>query len=225
MWRYLNYINASSKVLYDKAADYLTNTKEPETSSQNNDYIEDYSDVIKIELYEDETESNRIYPYVGLYNEYSTFWNNPTHVVDNIYLGSAFNAASYETLKELNIKLIINASSEISNYFEDNNEFTYVRYKLYDNNKTRIIKYLQSSFETIINQQNNNGGNILIHCFMGASRSASIVIYYMMKTMKHSNGRYYTFDDAVDYLKQKRITVNPTFRLTKDLASSMMVKQ
>ena len=41
----------------------------------------------------------------------------------------------------------------------------------------------------------NNNKNILVHCFMGASRSASIVVNYMVK--KHS----YTVDDAINFLK------------------------
>ena len=73
--------------------------------------------------------------------------------------------------------------------------------------------------------QENTSGNILIHCFMGASRSASIVIYYLMQTQKKEDDTHYTFDDAVSFLKDKRIVVNPTFRLTKDLAQSVMIKK
>ena len=228
MWKYVNYVSASSKVLCDKVFDYAGYyagyVEESSDSSNDNDTLEDYQGLLKIELYEDENESMRIYPASGLYNEYSTFWSRPTHAIDNIYLGSAFNAASYDLLKELNIKMIINATTEISNYYEDNDEFTYVRYKLYDNNKNSIKKYLERSFNDIQKQQQTVNGNILIHCFMGASRSASIVLYYLMRTKKHHDGRSYTFDDAVAYLKGKRITVNPTFRLTKDLASSVMEK-
>ena len=32
----------------------------------------------------------------------------------------------------------------------------------------------------------------------------------------------YTFDEALNFVKQKRPIVNPTFRLTKDLACSIM---
>ena len=97
-----------------------------------------------------------------------------------------------------------------------------MRYELYDNNKHSIKKYLEQSLNDIQHHQQNSQGNILIHCFMGASRSASIVTYYLMQTMKHDNGRPFTFDDAVLFLRNKRIIVNPTFRLTKDLASSVM---
>ena len=232
MWGYVNSVTASAKVLYDKTTDYVTyyagySTTSPTTSddqSDNNsddDTLQDYDGIIKIELYEKEDNSKRIYPESGYYNEYSVFWGEPTHIVDNIYLGSAYNAASYDKLKELDIKVIMNATVEISDYYPD--EFTYLRYKLYDNNKHSIKKYLEKSFSDILQHQKESKGNILIHCFMGASRSASIVIHYLMRTKKHDDGSSYTFDEAVQFLRSKRITVNPTFRLTKDLAASSMV--
>ncbi len=231
----LNNITSTAKVFCDKATDYVGyyagyDSKIDTYMTDNNmeddieDNIEDYSGVLKIELYEDESESMRIYPASSVYNEYLTFWSEPTHVVDNIYLGSAFNAASYNLLTKLNIKVIINATTEISNYYEKLNDFTYLRYKLYDNNKNRIRQYLEKSFNDIQSHQQNTKGNILIHCFMGASRSASIVLYYLMRTQKHEDNSPYTFDDAVAYLRNKRLTVNPTFRLTKDLASSVCSK-
>ncbi|ARF11573.1 dual specificity phosphatase [Klosneuvirus KNV1] len=224
MKRYMNYVTSGIRVLYDKTYDYGTyylgyNNEEDSTDS-NDDAIQDYEGVLKIELYQDENNNKRIYPASGKYNEYTTFFSEPTHVIDNIYLGSAFNAATYDTLKKYNIKVIINATSEISNYYP--NEFVYKRCRLYDNNKHSIKKYLEESFNDIQYHQQHTGGNILIHCFMGASRSASIVLYYLMRTKKHEDGKPYSFDDAVTYLRNLRIIVNPTFRLTKDLASSIL---
>ncbi|QKF93639.1 dual specificity phosphatase [Fadolivirus algeromassiliense] len=222
MWKYISNANNTRKVFFDKATDYIsyyTGYDEKISDDENDDTIKDYDGVLKIELYQDENEHMRIYPTSTYYNEYSTFWGGPTHVVDNIYLGSAYDAADYESLKANNIKIIMNATKEISNYYPE--EFKYYRYKLYDNNKHSIKKYLEQSFKDIMENRETTPGNILIHCFMGASRSASIVIYYLMRTMKHDDGKPYTFDDAVTFLKDKRIIVNPTFRLTKDLASSM----
>ena len=227
MKRLYNYVSANTKVLYDKTTDYLgqyiKSESDSDGGSDGDDLITDYDGVLRIELYEDEDKSTRIYPPVGVYTEYSSFWSAPTHVVDNIYLGSAYNAASYKTLTNRNIKVIMNATTEISDYYPD--EFTYLRYKLYDNNKHSIKKYLEKSYADIKHHQENTPGNIMIHCFMGASRSASIVIYYLMRTQKKEDNTYFTFDDAISFLKEKRIVVNPTFRLTKDLAQSVMVKQ
>lgn len=228
MSKYIYSINATAKVIYDKTIDYISyysgivDVENKNEDDANDDTIQDYDGVIKIELYENESTSTRIFQPSSYYDEYNTFFSKPTHIVDNIYLGSAYNAASYSTLKDFDIKVIINATTEIREYYPD--EFIYLRYKLYDNNKHSIKKYLEESFKDIQYHQKNTSGNILVHCFMGASRSASLVIYYLMKTKKNSNGRLFNFDEAVQFIREKRIIVNPTFRLTKDLANSIINK-
>lgn len=230
MWRLWNNVTAGSKVFYDKTSDYFNyytswGDEEMEKDivekleSLQQDKIDDYNSVITVDKYNKEDNGTRLMPEVSYYEAFSYFWDNPTHVVDNIYLGSAYNAAYYDTLTEFNIKVIINVTKEISNYYPDN--FIYIKYNLYDNNKHSIEKYLEKAYNDIKYHQENTEGNILIHCYMGASRSASVVIYYLMRTKKRDDGTPYTFDDALKFLKEKRPIVNPTFRFTKDLAKSI----
>jgi len=221
MTKYINYLSAGSRVLYDKTCDYVsyytgykTYHSIKDDINNHNDNLDNYNNLLQPSLYENEYQTERICPKSGYYETFKFMVSTPTHIVDNIYLGSAFNAASYQTLKNLNIKVIINATSEISEYYP--NDFTYLRYSIYDNNKQSIKKYLEEAYNNILFYQKNNTGNILIHCFVGASRSASIVLYYLMKN------KSYTFDEALNFLKERRPIVNPTFRLTKDLASSFM---
>ena len=42
-----------------------------------------------------------------------------------------------------------------------------------------------------------------------------------MRTQHNPDGTPFSFDNALNFIKEKRIVVNPTFRLTKDLASSI----
>lgn len=211
---YYDSLFASIKVAYDKTNDYLFGSKnEDELSS---DSITDYDGIIKPELYNSELFANRLFPPVGYYEEYSIFFGPPTHIVDNIYLGSAYNAASFSILKSLDIKFIINATKEITNYYPE--EFMYVRYTLHDNNKNSIIDYLNDAYDKIREYQKKTG-NIFIHCFMGASRSASIVIYYLIKN------KNMTFNEALEFIRNKRSIINPTFRLTKDLAKKIITEK
>ena len=228
MWKFVDYINAGSKVVYDKTTDYMTyytglqneeNQDNISSSSINlEDKIDEYDTDLEIKKYNNEECNKRLYPHLSLWDEYAVFFGPPTHIIDNLYLGSAFNAASYDVLKDLDIRVILNITKEIRNYYDE--EFEYIRCDLYDNNQQSIAKYLERAYNEIINHQNNTGGNILVHCFMGASRSASVIIYYIMKKKKKDDGTPYTFDDALEYLRQKRPIVNPTFRFTKDLARS-----
>lgn len=217
----LSFLTSTTKVICDKTNDYIFGVDNQQNKLTTvPDKIQDYSSIIRVDKYADETGNKRLFPSVSLYEEYSFFFDKPTHIIDNIYLGSAFNSASYYVLKELNIKTIVNVTKEISNYYP--NDFDYIRYDIYDNNEQSIGKYLDDAYTFIKNKQTTSDGNILVHCYMGSSRSASVVIYYLTKTLKKDDGRFVTFDEALEYVKNKRGVVNPTFRFTKDLAKSIM---
>jgi protein-tyrosine phosphatase len=252
MFNFINHVTAVFKVGCDKTFDYISYYAIPmfesdtplEDDSQQlllmsdiqqemldtikkdihekKDSIEDYADIIKVENLTDEKSNKRIFRSEGFFREYTSFFSKPTHVIDNIYLGSAFNAASYYDLKELNIITLINATKEISHYYPE--DFTYFNYDIYDNNKDSICEHLEEAFQSIINQQENEDGNILIHCYMGSSRSASLVLYYLMKKGLNNQGEPMSHEEALNFLKEKRPIINPTFRLTKDLAKSIMIR-
>lgn len=216
MWNYIKYAITGSKIAMDRTYDtviwHLPYWNIQSESSESDDII--FSD----DLYQPESAS-RLFKPSSYYESYSYFSGDPTLIVDNIYLGSAFNAGSYDVLKKHDIRVIINVTAELSNYFP--NDFIYYNYPLYDDNKDGIIKYLDSAFDNIKYHQNNTSGNILIHCFAGASRSASIMIYYIMKTMVHDDGTPYLFDEAAKFVRNKRSIVNPTFKLSKDVVNHM----
>ena len=225
MRKFINYVTAVFKIGYDKGADYLGYYTSPSTGEHPNttedDTLQDYDEVIKVDEYTDENKNKRIFKKVGIYEEYAWFFGSPSHIIDNLYLGSAFNAASYYDLKENNIKVILNVTKEISKYYPD--DFVYFNYNIYDNNEESIGDYLEKAYQDIKKYQAEYPGNILVHCYMGASRSATIILYYLMKEMKNDDGLPVTHKEALDYLKSKRPVVNPTHRFTKDLGKSIMI--
>jgi hypothetical protein len=149
MWGYLDHFTTSSKILYDKTTDYLTY------------YVDAVIHKTEQEIEEKIDENDyRLFPTLSYSNSYKGFTSDPTLIIDNIYLGSAYNAASFETLKKFDIKIVMNATTEIRNYFPE--YFVYYKYNLYDNNKQSITKYLDDSFNTIRFHQDNTSGNILI---------------------------------------------------------------
>jgi protein-tyrosine phosphatase len=219
------HIYSTGRVAFDKlqyllSIDNMTPEEEDAMMASTEEEIEHYQNVLKIDTYNTEKDNARILPHVSYYDQCCVFFSQPTHIVDNIYLGSAFNAASYNTLKDNNISVIFNITKEISNYFPK--DFTYYKCNIYDNNKHSISSYLEKIYQEIRYHQQKTEGNILIHCYMGASRSASVVLYYVMKTCKNNSGEYLSFDEALNFIKSKRQVVNPTFRFTKDLAKSIL---
>jgi protein-tyrosine phosphatase len=195
---YINYIISGAKVLVDRTYDFIS------YKLMNDNDIDD-----------DNTNTNnykkRIFTPKTKLEQMQIFFSEPTHIVDNLYLGSAFNASHYDTLKKLNIGLIINMTNEISNYYE--NDIIYKKYGIYDDNKQSIKNFLDITYKDIINFQSEYPyKNILIHCFMGASRSASIMTHYLYK--KHN----YSINDGIIFLKNKREVVNLTVLFYNELS-------
>ena len=148
----------------------------------------------------------RQYPRPSIKDAIYSIFENPSHIIDNIYLGNAYNAANYEILKEMDIDCIINITNNIPNYYED--YFEYITYRIKDNNHHSIKEFLIDSFNFI---NRNKNKKILVHCYAGSSRSASIVLYYLIKNYNM------TFDDANTFLKEKRSIVNINTTFIKDI--------
>ena len=133
-----------------------------------------------------------------------------TYIKNNFYLGNAYNSRDYIKLKENNIGLIVNCTKDVPNFFP--NEFNYINVCVEDTNTNSIIDLLDKILIDINNYiTNNNNKNVLIHCFMGSSRSASILIGYMIKYMG-LNRR-----DSLNFLKEKRPIVNLNNNFFKEL--------
>jgi hypothetical protein len=158
----------------------------------------------------------RLYPK-PFYDDYLNFFNTPTNVfslnTSNIYLGNSFNSASHWTLASRNIKYVMNVTSEIPNYYP--NDFIYHKISIKDNNITSIVPYLDASYKILIEWLTKNDGNILVHCYMGSSRSASIIIYFLAK--------YYNepVEEVLQKLKKNRPNINLTVQFKNDLINSI----
>ena len=86
-------------------------------------------------------------------------------------------------LNELGITHVVNAAMEIPSYHEGGG-ITYLRLDLDDSNEDehvkKIVECLESSF-AFIDKAISDGGAVLVHCQAGISRSATIVIAWLMR--------------------------------------------
>lgn len=143
----------------------------------------------------------RIEPTIPWYKQYSYFYYPSNEIIDNLYLGSCFNAYNFYELKNKNIKVIINITDNIDNYHEQNLMLTYYKYPIRDNNVDDITNILIETAQ-VIDLHLSRGESVLVHCYMGASRSASVIIYYLMKKNNWS------YEHAKTFVMIKRPLVN-----------------
>lgn len=127
-------------------------------------------------------------------------------ILKNLFLGSASDANDFLFIKQNNIKLIVNVTKDIAtDYsalgFED---IKVIRIPIddIDTESLNTNNLLMSTLRTIKKYIDENKG-VLVHCRAGVSRSASIVIAYLMKYHNLS------FSQAQNYLRSRRPIINP----------------
>ena len=117
---------------------------------------------------------------------------------ENLWLGNSFAAGDIKDLKEKGIKKILSVMNDNPNEYNEEDGFKHKTIEIMDMNHENIIQYFGECFNFIKGDE-----KILVHCAAGASRSATIVIAYLMwkKKMK--------FDEALKYVQNKRFVVWP----------------
>lgn len=123
-----------------------------------------------------------------------------TEIFDHVYLGSEWNASNHEELHKNGVRHILNVTREIDNFFPG--MFNYLNVRVYDDEKTDLLKHWDDTFK-YISRARTEGSKVLVHCKMGVSRSASVVIAYAMKAFG------WDFKTAFDYVKRKRSCIKP----------------
>jgi protein-tyrosine phosphatase len=123
-------------------------------------------------------------------------------IQDRLYLAGQDVASNFEQLINQRITHILNLTSNIENLFES--KIKYKRIKMYDTLDQDLFVYFGESFKFIDDCLNIPNGRILVHCNAGVSRSASIVIAYLM----HKN-HFDSFTSAYEHVKKCRPVIHP----------------
>ena len=122
--------------------------------------------------------------------------------MDNLYLGSVGAAYNLQVLKNLQISHILTICECLPPKFPG--EFDYKVIPVADVPSTRLSNYFQEATD-YIKKTIEEGKNVLVHCFAGVSRSASIVIAYLMRF--HGMD----FNKAFKFVKARRPWINPNY--------------
>ena len=109
---------------------------------------------------------------------------------NNIYLGGKADAKSFSTLKQRNILRILNVTpakeagitAGVPNYFEHNKGGMSIKYKrisVYDASTSDLLSYAEEVVNFISSGLHH--GSVLVHCQRGVSRSATAVMFYLIR--------------------------------------------
>lgn len=143
-----------------------------------------------------------------IFQFYNQLVESATEILPYLYLGTEWNASNYDSLIRDRVTHILNVSSEVDNFFPDS--FKYLNIRVIDIEETDLLKEFDRS-NKFIQEAKEQGSSCLVHCKMGVSRSASIVLAYLMKESNLS------FNEAFTFAKQKRSCINPNMGFREQL--------
>ncbi|XP_064459869.1 protein phosphatase Slingshot homolog 2-like [Ornithodoros turicata] len=131
-----------------------------------------------------------------------------TEILEYLYLGSEWNASNLEELKDKGVGHILNVTREIDNFYPG--IFNYFNIRVYDDETTEMLKHWDKTYKYIA-QAREQGSKVLVHCKMGISRSASVVIAYVMKAND------WNLDQALEFVRTRRSCIKPNSGFLKQL--------
>ncbi|KAJ9700230.1 hypothetical protein PVL29_005855 [Vitis rotundifolia] len=134
--------------------------------------------------------------------------NVPCQIDEGLFLGSVGAASNKSELKSLNITHILTVANMLEPAHP--NDFTYKIIEVTDKADTNIAQHFDECFN-FIDEAKRLGGGVLVHCFLGRSRSVTIVIAYMMK--KHGM----SLSQALEHVKSRRQLAAPNYGFTLQL--------
>ncbi|XP_004076735.1 dual specificity protein tyrosine phosphatase CCP1 [Oryzias latipes] len=126
-----------------------------------------------------------------------------------LFLGNERDAQDLDLLLRLNIGYVVNVTTHLPLY-HINSGLRYKRLPATDNSKQNLRQYFEEVFE-FIEEAYQSGQGVLVHCQAGVSRSATIVIAYLMK---HT---LMTMTDAYKYVRSRRPVVSPNLNFMGQL--------
>ena len=146
------------------------------------------------------------------YNETSQFIMNKKYlrplsqITENIYLGNIYDAFNEKNLLNIGIKKILSLIADPQLLKYDEKKFVHKLIKIDDLPRENIIKYFGECLLFI-----DDDKKVLVHCFAGSSRSATIIMAYLMWK------KQLDYIECFNILQKIRPSVYPNYGFVRQL--------
>jgi protein-tyrosine phosphatase len=122
-------------------------------------------------------------------------------VVPSVFISNYFGARNKTKLTNVGITHIVVCAQELDCCHPDTCD--YLKLKIADNPSQNISDFFESTNAHITEALETNG-KVLLHCAGGASRSAAMMVAYLMSLNNNEGGRMFTFETAYTHLRSVR---------------------
>lgn len=138
------------------------------------------------------------------------FYLGISEVLPSLYLCGACAVVRPETLENLEIKFVVNATVELPDTPLPDEKPEYLRVAIKDSRESNLIDYFDQVADRIEKIRQEDGKS-LVHCVAGVSRSVSLVLAYLMKYADMS------LKNAFHHVRSVRPQVRPNLGFFKQL--------
>ncbi|KAN0055457.1 hypothetical protein ACTA71_008569 [Dictyostelium dimigraforme] len=132
--------------------------------------------------------------------------NDVSRIFPGFYIGS-LPSVNRNTLDKYQITHVCSVLNEFQPKWTK--IYKYLHIDIYDSPSVDIMKYFDKTFQFI--EEGRKDGGVLVHCFAGISRSATICIAYIMRKLNIS------FEDAHGLVSDARPIIYPNESFIKQL--------
>lgn len=139
-------------------------------------------------------------------------WNDAADKLTEIVPGKLY-LGNWKCALQLppEIKHVINMTPHIPNFYSLWSSITYFSCPIPDTPTSDVMQHFEAAYDFI--ERVAHGKPVMVHCVVGASRSSSVVIAYLMKKNQWDT------QTALDYVKQKRPIAKPNSGFLEQLHS------
>jgi len=130
---------------------------------------------------------------------------SPSLILPTLFLGSKKDSTKVERLKELQITHILSVMGGKQHLVSG---CKHLSVPMADNGNTSLEEVMDRSFD-FIEESQQDGNKILIHCHRGQNRSATVVIAWLM-TKSLMNETPMSMHEAYRFVKERRDVVHPS---------------